>query len=408
MSQKALYLLLIFLLASPAKVCAHINVRTGNFSDAWLDGQIGPDFGSFQIRRVYNSKSIWPGLMGYGWCSSLESTLQITPQTLNLIICDNQQIPFEISKNKQFFNNVQYGKINKIHEAYSWATPEGTIQIYDHKGRFMALTVGEHVYTFVRNEKGLVEKIQNKNSGQILNIKYNEDLTRITKVLLLDKPIEYFYEQDRLKSVKNFWGNQYFYNYDQSGNLTQIIYPDKTMDEMSYEESFGNIVKFKPRRGCSERLFYARRASSLETKIERNCNGAKTEKSLVSNKADDDSLGKGSKRNFFVNRYVYDKKGKMVTISNEKFFVKNDNQERIKSARLKESKDELVIKYVSESRKIASIGFKDHPRIEIVYHSDGNVMKYISKLSQKNQDKIWDLYSQLIQSLNPAGSDESN
>lgn len=394
---------------SSIKVGAHIDLRTGNFSDAWLDGQIGPDFGSFQIRRVYNSKSTWPGLMGYGWCSSLESKLKISSQRVKLAVCDNQEIPFELSEDKQLFWNAQYGKIKKIPNGFSWMTPEGSTEIYDQKGRFTALTVGDQVHIFIRNDKDLIEKIQNQNTGKTVNLKYNEEQTRITKIVLLDKPIEYVYEQDRLKSVKNFWGNQYFYKYDQSANLTQILYPDKTMDEMSYEENFGNIVAFKPRRGCSERITYVRKAATVETRLQKNCAGVLTDVSAGSINTAVPTPVDRPRKNLFVNRYVYNAQGRLISISNEKFFVKNDNQERIKSARLTNSKDELVINYLAQSRKIASIGLKGQPAIEIRYHADGNVMKYISKLPQKSQDKIWDLYSLLVQSLAPAkGYNESN
>ena len=69
---------LFMLTLYPLSSWAVVDMKNANFADTWFD-LIAPGTGfDLRVTRTYNSRSVFNGIFGYGWCSNLETSLNIT------------------------------------------------------------------------------------------------------------------------------------------------------------------------------------------------------------------------------------------------------------------------------------------------------------------------------------------
>ncbi len=98
---KKLALLLVAVLASPAY--AIVDMKNANFANSWLDLEVPGSGYDLKINRTYNSKSLFDGIFGFGWCSDFETTLQLTAEgNIKLTECGAGQ--------EVFFTPREFGK----------------------------------------------------------------------------------------------------------------------------------------------------------------------------------------------------------------------------------------------------------------------------------------------------------
>jgi hypothetical protein len=67
---------------------AIVDMKSANFSDNWTDLTV-PGVGyDLRVNRSYNSRSLFNGLFGFGWCSDYETKIEVTPESnLKLTEC---------------------------------------------------------------------------------------------------------------------------------------------------------------------------------------------------------------------------------------------------------------------------------------------------------------------------------
>ncbi len=302
----------LFLLSSP--LWAAVNMRNASYTESWIDF-IDPEEGSeIRIERYYSSRSLFMGLFGFGWCSSLETKLEITSDGIvNLTECGGglevtyypenfdlkssahtiDQIVEHFSKQKkmsindlknlrvQLENNtkMRFTYANQLHlvdiqkiktnknvfqakakgfekmtfdgSFYERRRQDGVTERYDSKGQLVQVT----------NSQGLWKKLNYKgprlayivdNSGRRLNFAYdvNGRLVKIFNGNGLET--QYQFEGENLKSVTNMWSKKYLYSYDGAHNLTEVLFPDNSKIKMSYDVSNDWIKSYTNRKGCRE------------------------------------------------------------------------------------------------------------------------------------------------------------
>ena len=67
---------------------ATVNMRNGSYTESWVDFVDPQSDYEIKVERFYNSRSLFIGLFGYGWCSHLETHLDISSEgTLTLTEC---------------------------------------------------------------------------------------------------------------------------------------------------------------------------------------------------------------------------------------------------------------------------------------------------------------------------------
>lgn len=424
------YIFLICL-AWSLNATARIDVATGNFSDSWVDGQIGPDFSGYQIRRIYNSKSNWDGVFGRGWCATFEVSLSFKKQVI-MNTCDNREINFEPDGGKNSFSNMNFGQIFKDTNGYHWLN-NGQLVNFSNEGRLTAIKNKTNSITFFYTNERL-EKILEDTTGASASFLYSADKSRIEKIVGLKQPIEYSYTKDLLTSLKNSWGSKYTYAYDEASNLIRTDYPDKTYEQMSYEKKTGSILSFRSRQGCEEKLNY-----KSGTQVQLTCDGEtspveKEETDFQVMNSSDNLLRlfwkDGQVVDLLYNRnprrpseaivglfetkkkisYLYNHRGNLSEIRDDDVVVKLNPDElgraREMSIKNKKSKLNLVISYLGKSSKPQSIGVKGKPAITLNYHSDGNIKDIATSLSDTEQAKVWSSYTKVVDLIKPLMGDQ--
>jgi len=268
-------------------------MRNANYSASWTDLELPGSGYELKISRTYNSRSLHNGIFGFGWCSDIETKVDITPEgNLKVTECGAGQETFyfprefnrkEIDKTvSQIINAVRGQKkmdeksikslekdLAQDHElrakyAFNFKIPvnvkEGT-QFFANGKEVENVVFAKGYYTrnFVDgsaqrfSKEGTLTHLYDKN-GNFIKFEYDKDsLKEIAdnngrrlsfkfysnkKVKTISGPnntsVEYKYENlDDLVYVKNAWTNVYTYNYDDLHNLTKATWPSVKPGEAS-------------------------------------------------------------------------------------------------------------------------------------------------------------------------------
>jgi YD repeat-containing protein len=70
----------IFAVLSPHFVDARIDMKNFNFVESWVDFHLSGTGYDLEIKRTYNSRSLYNGRLGFGWCSNFETSLLVNPE----------------------------------------------------------------------------------------------------------------------------------------------------------------------------------------------------------------------------------------------------------------------------------------------------------------------------------------
>ncbi|NQZ18262.1 MAG: RHS repeat protein [Bdellovibrionales bacterium] len=295
-----LFLLCIsILIALPS--LATVNMRNGSYAEKWID-VISPGTGyDLRIQRYYSSRSLFIGLFGFGWCSSLETKIEHTSDgTITLSECGggievsyypknfdpksaNQTVDKIISyykKNNRKLSSAYLKKLrtqlvsdtkqrfeiaNKLHlvsskslkmkkdtyvsksrgleeirfngRLYVRVNFDGTVEKYNLRGQLSQMV--DKVGNWIKlNYKNDRIAFIVDNKGRRLNFAY----ARSGKLNRIydgrSLEVKYSFEGENLTQVTNAWGNTYTYKYDRQHNMTQVIFPKKNGKPQSLKISY--------------------------------------------------------------------------------------------------------------------------------------------------------------------------
>lgn len=310
-----LTILCIFWFLNPA--LAEVDMRNGNYYDSWEDLSIPSDRSPFKIVRYYNSRSLFSGMFGFGWCSEFESHLSITVEgNVSVTECGGGQeilfitksySPQKVTSNidqiiekvkvqkrhlgSAYLNDLKEklitdetlrkklssdlglnsssqttstdffatnGKSDRIEfdgSIFTRTTSLGSIQKFDSQGKLISLQSGPKDFFKITYTSGKISSIVDGSSKK-LNFTYNPSGRVKTIVGPANIQAEYRFEGENLVGVTNGWGNKYSYQYDSVHNLNRINYPDGTYRQLNYDEHKDLITMFRDRAGCSESFTY--------------------------------------------------------------------------------------------------------------------------------------------------------
>lgn len=316
MSNFARVLFLIFLFSPPASY-ALVDMRNANYSDSWVDLETKSQVGELKLQRSYNSRTLYSGMFGFGWCTPYETTLKVTAEnTLRITECgagyevdylpanyskDNLEknikaIMAEVkkrnpSRDARYFKDLEKdirldstlrdeftkqlnitGKIqaNSRYEANGRATDyvvfngaeyvrnmsNGAIQKFDKEGRMVYASDKNSNFIKVSYAGDKVIRVVD-NSGSSLQFKYYDN-SKFVKQVVGPRGLSatYKYKGENLTQVYNAWKNTYKYEYDDLNNLTRATYPDNTFIALTYNKDKDWVTSFRDRRGCKEAYAY--------------------------------------------------------------------------------------------------------------------------------------------------------
>jgi YD repeat-containing protein len=305
---------LVALLSSQA--FAIVDMKNANFANSWVDLEVPGSGYDLKINRTYNSKSLFDGMFGFGWCSDFETTLQVTAEgNIKLTECGaGQEIYFtprefgkkEIDKTvAQILEKVKAAKkpdektLKKLAEdlatdhdlrskfafAYKVALPikEGT-QFFANGREVENIIFGKGLYTrnlpdgsFMRFDKdGKMTHMYDKNNNY-LKLEYDGNTLReisdnngrkLSFKMYSNKKVktivgpnnltaEYkFNNLNDLSGVKTAFNTNFVYEYDDVHNLTKATYPDNTFIALTYDKKNDWVTSFIDREKCKEDYKY--------------------------------------------------------------------------------------------------------------------------------------------------------
>ncbi len=306
----------VFLYATGAS--AIVDMKSANYSESWTD-LIVPGVGyDLRINRTYNSRSLFNGLFGFGWCSDYETKIDVTTEgNLRLTECGGgmeitytpknfssqkiaataTQIIAEVKRRRpdlkpdyienlekelrtndfmreefgrrlnirgKVDNNVAYlangreaENITITKGSYKRALADGTYQLFDQKTGRMT-----HMYDRNGNHLKLVwEKDQLKsvtdNQARKLTFKYNPITKKVSEIVGPNNLVaRYTVKGEDLVEVTDAKKQTYKYTYDDVHNLTRITMPDGKYKALTYNKDKDWVTSFRNTKGCVETYEY--------------------------------------------------------------------------------------------------------------------------------------------------------
>ena len=307
-----LFLIIGFLL--PLSVFGIVDMRSAGYSKTFLDFKsTGPGF-VLEIKRTYNSRSLYNGLFGFGWCSNLETRLSVLPDgAVKVVECGGgmevlyyprgkvpdvrfyvSHILEKLKKRKvkmspkaltklendllksqnlrahflealdikgQAESGLRYYAQGRVKEyivvtskGYTRQLPNGVKEAFDKQGRLIRSS----------DQSGRIEiswkpkKIQVMDErGRRLIFYLSEKSGKIKHAVFGKKIVaDYTHEGENLVKAKDSYGKTFEHRYDALHNLRKTIYQDKSTEVLNYNEKKDWVISFKDRKGCEETYDY--------------------------------------------------------------------------------------------------------------------------------------------------------
>ena len=310
------FLLIVTILILSLPSLAVVNMRNGSYNEKWVDF-IEPNQGvDLRIERYYSSRSLFPGLFGFGWCSEYETRLVITSDgILNLVECggglevtyypekfekggsektiqkiiadyktknknmssgdvtnlrtqlkSNTKMRFEYanklnlidgaeirkSKNSFFSKTKGFEKITFDGQLYRRNRKDGSFQIFNRSGQLVQIGKTSGLSLLINYKNNKISSIVDKPKGRRLQLTYGNNGHLFKVSNGQGLTAQYTFEGENLVEVKNMWSKTYKFSYDTHHNMTRVDFPDKTSMRMTYNIANDWIASYTNRKGCRE------------------------------------------------------------------------------------------------------------------------------------------------------------
>jgi YD repeat-containing protein len=312
---KAGLALVSFLLAVSAN--AVVDMKTANFAETWVD-LIAPGSGyDLRVQRTYNSRTIYSGMFGFGWCSDFESRVEVTPEgNMKVIECgagaeviftpkkfDSKKVDTtvvaiiaevkkrnpgmsaksltdlekdlkdddyfreefarrigikgNVSKDTVYYANGRENEtLVRQQESFKRTLADGTYQLYNLNGRLTAMfDRSGNSLKLVYDKDRLTGVVDN--NGRRLTFIYETNTKKVKRITGPNELVaEYSIKGEDLLEATNAWKKKYKYSYDDLHNMTKIAQPDGKTKSIAYNQDKDWVTGFTNEKGCVEKYDY--------------------------------------------------------------------------------------------------------------------------------------------------------
>jgi len=290
-----------------------VDTKNANYTKTFRDISLSTQGLALMVERTYNSRSLYNGMFGFGWCSNIETKLTVLPdETIKVVECGGgmeilyhpkgkvpdinfyvESILSELQKRKIKLSPKKLAQLKKdletsqnlrsnfIETLNIRGTASKGLKYYA-KGRskeFIIVTEKGYLRRLPNdlrerfNQEGRLVESKNRNTkieiswsdtnvlvmderGNRLNYLLNKD-GKVKQARYNKKPVAtYTHKGDNLIRIVNHSKETYRHSYDGLSNLTRTVYPDATTEELSYNTKKDWVMSFKDRRGCKESYNY--------------------------------------------------------------------------------------------------------------------------------------------------------
>jgi len=296
---------------------AVVDMKTANFADTWVD-LIVPNSGyDLKVSRTYNSRTLYSGIFGFGWCSDFETRLEITPESaLKIVECGAgaevlytpkkfdqgrvddtiNSIMSEVKKRNSSLSSKELTElknslkddylfreefarrvglkgsvsadtvfyasgrenetITRQAQNYKRTLADGTFQLFDLNGRLTHMYDRNNNYLKLSYSNDAVSLISD-NDGNKLTLRYDPNTRKVSKITGPNRlTVDYVTRSEDLIRVKNAWKETFSYEYDDLHNLTKITMPDGKTKQIGYNKDKDWVTSFTNTVGCKENYEY--------------------------------------------------------------------------------------------------------------------------------------------------------
>ena len=308
---KNLLLLILFIL--PVSALAIVDTRSAGYSKTFTDFKKESLGYPLEVKRTYNSRSLYNGLFGFGWCSNLETRLTILPDGMikvvecgggmevlyhpkgkapdvksyvSIILKKLQERKVKMSKKAlkklesdllksqnlranflsaleikgQAEKGLRYYAQGRVKEyvvvtskGYTRYLPNGLKEKFNKEGRLI-VSANKNGKIDISWSPKQVQVMDERGDRLVLNL--NSKSGKAKNAVHKGKTVaKWFHKGDNLKKVVNKEG-VFLHEYDSLHNLTKNTYPDKTTEVLTYNLKKDWVIGFKDRRGCKENYDY--------------------------------------------------------------------------------------------------------------------------------------------------------
>jgi hypothetical protein len=259
---------------------AEVNLRDGSYYRTWVDLEIPTPGYVFQLRRSYDSRSLHPGIFGYGWCSDFEKSLEFR-RSDQIVLRDcklKKPIKYQRISPTQFQSPEDPQELLELRDQAYLRRTLSSLQKYNLNGQLVTLSNhhGFHLYLQYGPQGSLLRL--NVNSFAEIVFKMDRRRRLIQDLRTVGSPlITYRYDGTDLISATNAWKDRFDYRYDEVHNLVRISYPDKTFEELTYDTERDWILHVRTRDQCQENfkwtLLGAKDGAGYRATATRSCEG---------------------------------------------------------------------------------------------------------------------------------------
>lgn len=290
------------------QAAATVDMKNANYTESYIDIQVAGSGYSLKVQRIYNSRTVFSGMFGFGWCSEFETSVEKTPEGyLKLQECGaGQEITYKpkndtgnsvektVAAVVEFYKktnpNAGSESLDTLREQLRndsslrnrWAKQAGFAASDVKKGTVFASdnleveTIEFDGTQYIRNlvdgaaqrfnTSGKLTALYDKN-GNFLKINYSGDTIKeivdnsgkkltfsffpTKRVKEISAPgglkADYKYNGEDLSEVNNMWKNTYKYQYDENHNVTKITFPDNTFKALTYNQKNDWVTSFTDR-----------------------------------------------------------------------------------------------------------------------------------------------------------------
>ena len=299
---------------------ALVDTKSGNYKKTFVDFDLTGNIFPLTLERTYNSRSLYRGLFGMGWCSNIETRVRVLPDnSIQLTECGGgqeilfltknskqdvsaqiKQIIQAVKKQNKKLSNSYYAQLNKklakshvlrneFLKAYkvSGQVQPGVVHfaegrsndslVFNKKG-FFKRNLPNGVQQFFKRGSGRLIQISDK-SGNYIKIVWKKDQPQyivdnkgrrlvfgykqgqVASIKGLGKTLaSYEIKGENLRRVVNQNGT-YRHTYDDLHNLTSTMYPGSTkkepiVEKLTYNKKKDWVTSFENQRKCVEKYKY--------------------------------------------------------------------------------------------------------------------------------------------------------
>jgi hypothetical protein len=266
---------LMLLASTPISCWAEVDMLTGGFQKVSWDPLSDPP-SKIRHRRSYQSRSLYNGIFGFGWCSEFEKSLKFNGDSeIELSDCQSSEslIFTRTAKNLFIAGHSKSDQIVAKDQTFERYLEGQLVQVFDQRGRLLQLVSLERNCYIYYGKFHRISKVTIEN-GETIHWKWDQG-----KVISLSTAsatlVQFHYKNQNLIEVNQSHKNTTEkYEYSSTHNLVQ----DGKL-RITYNEESDIVTSIKDK-NCLENFRYTLMSPSIQSTFrKRTCKsiGPKTE-----------------------------------------------------------------------------------------------------------------------------------